>query len=598
MGRITLRHLYYVLLVSLITGSCAKVSAPSGGPRDRIPPVVIKSIPENGTRNFTGKRITITFDEYIALDQINEKFMVSPPMVKRPLVEIKGKSLIIDYTEQLHDSTTYTFYFQDAIRDLNEGNILDNYQFVFSTGPVIDSLSVTGNVYSAYTLDAPEKTSVLLYRNLDFFAVTKTLPEYISKTDDKGYFRIDNIRTGKYLLYALKDADNSKNFNVPDEEIAFLDSLVEVTTGKNYLPVKPDTIKTKPVTAKAAVHDTVVRKGEYKLILFQPEKKQRYLTSSRRDLPYELQYTLSLPPDSLGFDFSIPGSGPEKYFIEKSRDKDTVHVWITDSTLYSKELLTTLVKYPFTDTTGAVSMKEDSVQMRFVTPRVTRFRPKVVPLRVSSSISGGMLKPGHNIVFQSPTPLHFPDTSKIRLYESDGKTRKKIPYKLTIYPENSRRLLLTAKYEQGKNYVLITDSTSFSNLYGEKSDSTGIMFSAGKEQNYGSLTVNIRGFEGQRIIQLLDNLENIIRQTVMQKNGKAIFPLLEKGKYRLRVIYDLNRDGKWTTGDYFSKRQPEPVSFYSKEIDVSENFEITEDWNIGNMNVKKLRNQTKKSSSR
>jgi hypothetical protein len=592
MTRGTLKHLYSVIILFLIITSCAKVSTPSGGPKDKLPPVVVKSVPENGTKNFTGRKIIITFNEYVALDKITEKFMVSPPMVKKPVIEIKGKSINIEYEDELHDSTTYTFYFQDAIRDLNEGNILDNFQFVFSTGFVIDSLSATGNVCNALTLDAPENALVLLYRNLDFNSVTKQLPDYVSKADKNGYFRVDNIRQGKYLLYALKDEDNSKNFNLPNEEFAFLDNPVEITPEKNYLPVKPDTIKPKQV--KTAVPDTTVKRGEYKLILFKPEKKQRYLTSSSRDLPYELIYTLSLPPDTMGFEFSIPGTDVKSYFIEKNREKDTIRIWITDSTLYSKQQILTLVQYPFTDTTGKVFQKEDTVLMRFLLPRSPRARPKPAPFRISSSLIGGLLRPGQNIVLQAQTPFSVPDTSKIRLFETEGTSRKNMPYSLLRDSTNSRRITMTAKFIQGKRYLFVTDSAAFGNLYGQQSDSAGITFSAGKNENYGKLTLNVNNFEGNRIIQVLDINEKILRQSVMYKDGKIEFPFLDKGKYRLKIIYDLNNDGKWTTGDYFTRRQPEPVSFYNREIEINENFDIDQDWNVGEMNVKKLKNSVKK----
>ena len=199
----------------LLIGACAKIGNPVGGPRDRTPPVVLETIPEYGAKNFRGKSVSITFDEYVALDNINDKFMVSPPMKKKPKVIIRGKSVIVEFDEKLRDSTTYTFYFQDAIKDLNEGNILEDYQFVLSTGPVIDSLSVTGNVYNAFNLEVPEKTMVLLFRELADSFVVKHLPDYISRVDQKGYFRINNVKNGIYRLYALKDGDNSKNFNLP-----------------------------------------------------------------------------------------------------------------------------------------------------------------------------------------------------------------------------------------------------------------------------------------------------------------------------------------------------------------------------------------------
>jgi hypothetical protein len=193
----------------VIIGACAKISNPSGGPRDRTPPVVLETIPEYGAKNFRGKSISITFDEYVSLDNISEKFMISPPMKKKPRVFVRGKTVKAEFEEELRDSTTYTFYFQDAIRDLNEGNTIEDYQFVLSTGSIIDSLSVTGNVYSAFNLEVPEKTMVLLFRELADSFVVKHLPDYISRVDQKGYFRMNNVKSGTYRLYALKDGDNS-----------------------------------------------------------------------------------------------------------------------------------------------------------------------------------------------------------------------------------------------------------------------------------------------------------------------------------------------------------------------------------------------------
>jgi hypothetical protein len=261
----------------------------------------------------------------VVLDKISEKFMVSPPMKKKPDVFTRGKSVHIKYEDQLRDSTTYTFYFQDAIRDLNEGNAINNYQFVFSTGPVIDSLSVTGNVYSALNLDPPENTMVLLYSQLEDSSVVKQLPGYITRATGNGEFRIDNVHAGTYRLYALVDADNSKNYNNRDEMFAFYDIPVQIIPEKNYLPVKKDTVTTKitkPADAKTPFIPPVI--GEYSLTLFQAEKRLHYLTSSARKQPYQLVYTLSLPPDSLKFNFSIPGVSGDKYFIEKSKNLDTI----------------------------------------------------------------------------------------------------------------------------------------------------------------------------------------------------------------------------------------------------------------------------------
>jgi len=590
------KHRIYGIILLIIIAGCAKISAPSGGPRDREPPFVVKSDPVNGARNFRGDEVSITFNEYVVLEKINEKFMVSPPMKKMPKFLKRGKSVIVQYEETLRDSTTYTFNFQDAIRDLNEGNVLNNYQFVFSTGPIIDSLSVTGNVYKALSLDAPEETLVLLYSKLYDSAVVKRIPDYISRVDKNGYFRIDNVKAGKYRLYALKDADNSKNFNLPDEQFAFLKDTIEVSSQNDYIPVIEDTLKVKTPSVKTA--DTIILRGKYKLILFQPPKTAHYLTSSNRSQPYKLTYSLSLPPDSAGFGFSIPETSPGSYYIERSRNNDSIQVWITDSSLYAKTQIKTLVRYPFTDSTGKVIQKQDTIVMRFLVPQAVRARPKKRPLSVTSNLFSGSLRPGQQISFNSQTPLSPPDTSKIRLYEVSGATRIKIPFTFIPDTVNSCKMVMAMHIIQGKNYLFTEDYGAFRNIYGDISDSTGYKITIRNDDMFGKLTVNIKNYSGNRIIQLLTKDEKLVQQAKMDKDGKVDFLYLERGIYRLRVIYDLNGDGKWNTGDFNKGIQPEPASFYSQEINVKENWYNKEEWDIGEQNIKTLKSTAPKSQNR
>jgi hypothetical protein len=609
-----------LLLIALIMliSRCAKMSAPTGGPRDRLPPVVVKSVPVNGTVNFREKSLSVTFDEYVVLDNINDKFMVSPPMKKKPRVFIKGKSVNVEFNEELKDSTTYTLYFQDAIKDLNEGNIIDNFQLVFSTGPVIDSLSVTGNVYLAINLEVPEKTLAVMYRDLADSAVKKHLPDYISNVDQDGYFRIDNIRAGTYRLYALKDADNSKNYNLEDEEFAFMDSTIKVTPEKSFIPVVKDTTTQKKIEKKVTattvsnsdkkgsvspisnsdkkVPVPPVLKSEYRLMLFAGPKKNHYLTSSSRTAKYQLIYSLSLPPDSMKFRFSITGVDTNKYLIERSRNNDTLKVWLTDSTLYSQPQISTIVNYPFTDTLGIVGYKEDTIIMRYIAPRAPRVvKVKRLAYKVETNISSGFLKPGQIITLEAQTPFLKPDTSRIRLYELADTIRKKIPFSFIKDSTNSCKYSVKSDLKPGKKYLYIADSASFSNIYREYSDSTGIRFSVKDPDSYSTLTLNISNYEGVRIIQLLNNTEKVLSEVIMEKNGKLVFPLLETGFYRVRVIYDLNNDRKWTTGDFASGRLPEPVSYYPAEIEIKPGWNVDQDWDMGVKNFKdqKLRQKKK-----
>jgi hypothetical protein len=606
MNRRMFNRLFPGLTVIVVIGACAKISSPAGGIKDTQPPVVVKSMPVNGAKNFNGNKIEILFDEYVVLDNINDKFLVSPPMKKKPKVLIKGQGVVVEFDEKLKDSTTYTLDFQDAIKDLNEGNILKNYQFVLSTGPVKDSLSVTGNVYNSSNLEIPEKTIVLLYRNLADSAVLKHLPDYITRVDQTGYFRIDNIRPGTYKLYSLKDADNSNSYNHPDEEFAFLDSTVVVTPEKNFIPPPPvvkDTITVKKEKApknKAAKDTTNVKNqaakvpepvaltGEHKLFQFLASKKAHYLVGSHRDISYQMVYVLSMPPDTMRFDFSIPGTDSKKYFKEPSKNRDTLKVWLTDSTLYSQTQISTIVKYPFTDTLGVIGYKQDTILMRFMTPKAakaTKVRKRVLPLE--SNIQSGFLKPGQTIVFKAKTPLRQPDTSKIKLYEIVEKSKVKVPYNLVKDSSNSYRYYLKTKLAQEKKYFFIADKGSFRSIYNEYSDSLGIRFSVKDPETYCKLTLDIKNYEGNRIIQLLDKTEKLLAEAYMKKDGKIVFPLLDGGVYRIRVIYDLNGDGKWTTGDFTTHRQPEPVTYFPLEIELKPGWELKDqEWDIGVKNFK------------
>lgn len=589
----------------LIYESCAKVSTPSGGTRDRMPPEIVKSDPPNGQTNFRGKRLNIAFDEYVVLDNINDKFMVSPPMKQKPRVSTRGKSVRVEYTDKLRDSTTYTFYFMDAIRDLNEGNILYNYKLAFSTGPVIDSLSVNGNVYTAMNLEVPEATTVLLYSNLDDTAVVKTIPDYLSRVDQLGYFRIDNLRPGKYRLFALKDDDNSKNYNRVEEAFAFLDTVITVTPENNYLPPDVDTTKPfdkfkkaparkppvksfKPRTAEKTEVEIPVKTGEYQLILFQGPKTARYLANTARPEAYHLTYILSVPPDTMHFTLRIDSVPENKYFIERSRNRDTINVWLTDSTVYSKTSLSTIVRYPFTDSLKVDGYKQDTVKMMFIPPRATRGVKKKPSLEISNNISGGNMKPGRKILFTSATPLKEPDTSKIRLYEVNEKQRTTLPYKFIRDTLSSGKIILDSKLTEGKNYLLITDSAAFSNIYNVVSDSVGIRFTIKERDAYSSLILDVKNCGSNCLIQLLDNTEKLLAWGRPDNSGKLVFSLLDKGTYRLRAIDDVNGDGKWTTGDYFKHRQPEPVTYYD-EIEIPEGWQASQEWDIKQWNYKSQR---------
>jgi hypothetical protein len=296
------------------------------------------------------------------------------------------------------------------------------------------------------------------------------------------------------------------------------------------------------------------------------------------------------------FEISIPGTHKDAWLIENNKEKDTIKVWLTDSTLYSQTLIKTMVTYPFTDTLGNLGYKEDTIPMRFMAPRPSRVQRVARPKFKFEARPGSTLKPGQQVTFISETPFRQPDTTLIKLYELIDKDKKRIPYVLTRDSSNSCRYSLKANFTEGNKYLFVAYPASFGSIYNEICDSTGILFSVKNADFYSKLTFNIRNYEGDRIIQLLNSSEKVINETIMKKDGKIDYPLLENGLYRVRVIYDLNGDGKWTTGDFTTGRQPEPVSYYPTEIDLKTGWEAEQDWDIGIKDFKdqKLKQKKKK----
>ncbi|NJK86151.1 MAG: hypothetical protein HC906_09450 [Bacteroidales bacterium] len=231
------RFIYLVnsLLFFLIAFSCARIGSPTGGPKDVDPPRILMSEPENYSTGFKGKELEITFDEYIQIKGIDKELFISPPLSEKPVTKIRNKTLVVDLNNELIENTTYTLNFGKAIADNNEGNALTNYEFVFSTGDYLDSLSITGKVMNAFNLTPPkEGTFVMLYENLNDTAPLTQIPLYISKTDKSGNFRMNNIKTGNYKIYSLTDENSNMFFDQQKETFAFIDSVIVLDPEKQH----------------------------------------------------------------------------------------------------------------------------------------------------------------------------------------------------------------------------------------------------------------------------------------------------------------------------------------------------------------------------
>ena len=231
-----IKDLFYLLLIlsflynlSIMGSGCAQIGAPTGGPKDTLPPRLVKATPELFSTRFNTNKIIFTFDEFVTLADLQSNLLVSPLPKNNPVVDYKLKTITVKLKDSLLPNTTYTINFGNAVRDNNEGNPIKNFTYVFSTGNLIDSLSLTGKVIIAETGRADSTLMAILYRNLADTAVKNTRPDYMARLNGDGSFMFTNLSAGTYKVYALKDGDGSKTYNAKTEIFGYADNAVTVS---------------------------------------------------------------------------------------------------------------------------------------------------------------------------------------------------------------------------------------------------------------------------------------------------------------------------------------------------------------------------------
>ena len=223
-----MRSRFIILLflsLTVLLFSCAKIVTPVGGPKDVTPPTVVKESPVNGTSHFKSNVIKITFNEYVTLNNTTENILISPPLATPPTYTLSGKTLSIKFHDTLQSGQTYNIGFAGCICDYTEGNAIPFYNYAFSTGASVDSFMLKGSVVNALS-NTPLKDCFVFAYTEDTDSLPLTVkPQYMGKTQDNGTFLIKNIKPGNYKIFALKDINNNLIYDLPDEEVAFCNSV-------------------------------------------------------------------------------------------------------------------------------------------------------------------------------------------------------------------------------------------------------------------------------------------------------------------------------------------------------------------------------------
>ncbi|MDE6188130.1 MAG: Ig-like domain-containing protein, partial [Duncaniella sp.] len=225
MRSVSALRLLFIVVVTAFLAACASMGRPEGGPRDMTPPVFVRSNPRPGQLNVSGNKIIVEFDENVALDDAMNKVVVSPAQRTTPVISANGRRVTVELRDTLKPDVTYTIDFADAIKDLNESNVLDGFALDFATGDSIDSLRISGMLFEARTLEPAQGMVVGVYSNLSDTAV-KTLPlERITKTNQLGQFTLRGLKAGTYRIYAINDVNRDYHWD-RSEDVAFYDVTV------------------------------------------------------------------------------------------------------------------------------------------------------------------------------------------------------------------------------------------------------------------------------------------------------------------------------------------------------------------------------------
>ncbi len=528
----------FVFLVALAAQSvglqhCATPTPPRGGPVDSIGPVLVaeESTP-NFQTNFRPEEIRLTFDEWVELDP-QQELIISPPLEftgdNQP--RLQRKSLVLSLRGlTLRDDVTYVVNIGAAIKDLNEGNPTENLRFVFATGAVLDTATVSGTIADAFTGEPLERAAVTLYSNLADTAVFTENPTYFAITDEAGNFTVSNVKPGDYRVVGLVRNPSARGFFAdysgvfPPTAVGFRDSLITVGDGANAI----GTVLVSPVPIPARVTDTDVETyGLLKFALNQPAVNVD-LRAGREYLRSDFNDTLRL------------------YYRELA----------ADTILFGRDSI-------FSDT---VIISGEPTDLATLTPLMAVDRTR------------GKVNPGEGITLVFNRPVETLDTARVQLYRDTLPVP--VPFSYAIDTLDPTQLRIRSGWQQADPYRLELLPGAVTDWYGrENADSIIRLVNVESTEAYGNLTLNLINLNGavDYILRLVDEQGSVIigtRRFIHDRfEYSAVYTSLRPGTYRMELIYDSNGNERYDAGDLRFGRQPEAVQRFEIEA-LRANWEV------------------------
>tara|TARA_B100001109_G_scaffold254572_1_gene254607 strand:- start:12703 stop:14277 length:1575 start_codon:yes stop_codon:yes gene_type:complete len=521
------KQVVFLSLVSFLV-SCAQQVAPTGGLKDEQAPEILSIEPEQEKLNYQNEEIEIEFDEFIQLNQLKQQFISSPPL-KHPLeTEVKGKKLSINIEDTLEENTTYVLNFGNAIVDYHESNPIENFKYVFSTGNVIDTLSISGIVINAFELTPVEGAIVALYKSasLDSLPYQK-IPDYVDRTNKEGEFNLSNLKQGDYSLFVVKDENSNFLFDKPEEEIAFSDTLIslrEPIEGLKYYSFIED------------------------------HQKQYVKTQSEEGAHVVLEFNKGI--DTLSFDFLDSLGG--LLYSEISKGKDSLELWFKENGKQSYEMQ--LFASPAYEDTLSLKLNDF----------------KDTSLKVLNKPNGEQdFFKSYQLQFNRPIASFNQDG--IRFFKKDS---TELSVKLEIDSMHTQWMKILAELKQDSAYFLTIDSGAVKDIYDYSNDSLRFDFRINSIEDFGNLALKVNMADSsEMLVQLLDQNQKVLKQKIAEDHA-VVFKHLRAGSYQIKLILDANANGLWDTGVLLQSIQAEKVYLYDEKITIRANWDQEIEWVI------------------
>jgi len=543
-------HCFISFALALLLNSCANVVTPSGGPKDTMPPQVVSSEPQNFSKNFTSSVLTFEFDEYITLNNAAQNVTFSPPLAQTPSYTVKGKKMIIKLKEKPAAGVTYSVSLNNAVKDLHEGNAVKDFTFVFSTGELIDTLSIGGCVLDAMTRKPVDNVWAVLYdvngRNADSLPYVAK-PDYLVKTGKDGKFTFSGLKDHDYFVFALDDMNSNRIYDLVSERIAFADNLVTpVYAGKGGPKAADDTLKANAVDAL-----------NLELLMFAVDDTTQQLLRAEAVRRGQFRFAFRRPvADS---DIRMTGDYAEKSMKVFSANRDTVNFYFD----------------PAADSISVVMRVDTATETKTYPVKVRGKRKTGSEFAVGANISNERLGTENpfELLFDEPVVSVGNSDSLLFVAGSDS-TYNSVTF--------SREDEFGFRYKLDRNIsfdtlysVVVPDSMFFSYL-GKTNKKTSFKFKRSDYSDFGSVFVKVVMPEGlpQAVFYLVSEAGKTVAEQTLTSNGEVSFLDIAPGKYHLKALLDTDGNGVWSPGRFDLKQQSEVIVTHPHLFDVKANWDI------------------------